>query len=298
MSRHVVGGRWRWRGALLALVLAGVPTVADAEPRVNYTVSDRPAPPPNGDALPPADGPAPQPVAAPVANESERWVFLVHGILMSKRSMAYLEERLAAAGFRVVNRSYASTRLTIQESADFLRRRVERRRALNPNMEVNLVTHSMGGLVARYYLTHTPPPRFGALVQIAPPNLGSEKATQFKNFFFYRWVYKRTGQQLVTGLTELQQELGTPHVPLGIIAGGTGDDAGFSPAIDGDDDGTISVANTRLSTMTDHIVLRHSHAFIMKKRETADQVIAFLERGRFRRAADETENDRTLVAID
>lgn len=230
--------------------------------------------------------------------EGERWVFLVHGIFMSKGAMGYLEERLSDAGYRVVNRSYPSTRLTIQESAEFLRRRIDRRVAANPRMEVNLVTHSMGGLVARYYLTHSPPEHFGALVQIAPPNQGSEKATRFRNYFYYRMVYRKPGQQLVTGLDELQRELGAPTVPIGIIAGGTGDADGFSPAIPGDDDGTISVQNTKLSTMTDHLVLRYSHAFIMRKRETADQVIHFLKHGQFARATPGGGQDATLVAAE
>lgn len=282
-------------GTALAVAVLGRAGAAGAEPRVNFTTGPAYR---FADSEPVAtvpDGPAPQLVGDPADEPVERWVFLLHGILMSKRSMGYLEERLKAAGFHVVNRSYPSTRLSIQENADFLRRRIQRHTAGAGNVEVNLVTHSMGGLVARQYLTHTPPPRFGALVQIAPPNQGSEKATRFKDFFFYRWVYKRTGQQLVTGLAGLQSELGYPDVRLGVIAGGTGDADGFSPAIPGDDDGTISVENTKLRTMDDHIVLRYSHAFIMKKRETADQVIAFLNRGRFRRAND-SEPDRTLVA--
>ena len=272
----------RWGRALaLGAVLAQAAAPAGAE---------SPGDPAHTEAATPAEDDA---VTAP-----ERWVFLVHGILLSKGSMAYLEERLRAAGFRVVNRSYPSTRLTIQESADFLRRRIARRTDANPDIEVNLVTHSMGGLVARYYLTHTPPPRVGALVQIAPPNRGSEKATYYKNFFFYRWVYRKPGQQLLTGMEDFHRELGTPRGRIGIIAGGTGDEYGFSPGIRGDDDGTISVENTKLATMTDHIVLRYSHAFIMRKRETADQVIQFLRRGRFAHPAPGPATDHTIAAVE
>ena len=214
--------------------------------------------------------------------EPVRWVFLVHGILMGKGSMAYLEDRLNAVGYSAVNRSYPSTSLTIQESGEFLAARVARRLAADPEAEVNLVTHSMGGLVARYYLTHHAPPNFGALVQIAPPNQAAEKATRFRNFLPYRFLYGKPGQQLAGDLEQLRAVLGIPTQRFGIIAGGTGDAEGFSPAIPGDDDGTVSVASTRLAGAADHIVLRHTHAFIMRKRETADQVLYFLDHGRFK----------------
>lgn len=284
--------RPRW-GLLAMLLFAGAPAAAvDHHIVAPPVVSDAPVLP---RAV--ADVRAPRPAAVAAPEPRERWVFLVHGILMGKSSMAYLEERLRADGFAVVNRSYPSTSLTIQESADFLRRRIRRRTAAHPQIEVNLVTHSMGGLVARYYLTHWPPAHFGALVQIAPPNHGSERATRFGAYFPYRWLYREPGQQLVNGFDALQAELGAPRVRLGIIAGGTGDNEGFSPAIPGDDDGTNSVESTKLATMTDHIVLRHSHAFIMKKRETADQVIAFLRYGRFRRDTP-ADDDHALVAGD
>lgn len=195
--------------------------------------------------------------------------------------MEYLEDRLSREGYAVVNRSYPSTSLTIQESGEFLRRRIERRLAADPDAEVSIVTHSMGGLLARYYLTHYPPENFNALVMIAPPNQNADKAERFKDFFFYRWLYGEPGQQLATGLDELQRLLGVPEQRFGIIAGGTGDENGFTPTIPGDDDGTLSVESTKLEGAADFILLRYSHAFIMRKRETADQVIHFLRHGEF-----------------
>lgn len=221
--------------------------------------------------------------AAARPEEPVRWVFLVHGILMGTGSMEYLAQRLEAEGYTAVNRGYPSTSLTIQESGEFLRRRIERRLANDPDAEVNIVTHSMGGLLARYYLTHYPPKNFGALVMIAPPNQAADKASRFKDFFFYRWLYGTPGQQLANDLhDDLQKVLGVPTQTFGIIAGGTGDEDGFTPTIPGDDDGTISVEHTKLPGAADFIVLRYPHAFIMRKRETADQVIYFLAHGRFK----------------
>jgi triacylglycerol lipase len=48
-------------------------------------------------------------------------------------------------------------------------------------------------------------------------------------------------------------------------------------------DGSVSVERTRLAGMTDHLVLPHTHTFIMKSREVSRQTIHFLQHGRFER---------------
>ena len=46
-------------------------------------------------------------------------------------------------------------------------------------------------------------------------------------------------------------------------------------------DGRVSVANTRLDGMADHIVIRTSHPWLVRNREAIAQTIAFLREGRF-----------------
>jgi hypothetical protein len=53
--------------------------------------------------------------------------------------------------------------------------------------------------------------------------------------------------------------------------------------LDGPNDGTVAVAETRLPGATDHIVVRASHFSILWSADAAIQVIAFLESGRFAR---------------
>ena len=47
-------------------------------------------------------------------------------------------------------------------------------------------------------------------------------------------------------------------------------------------DGRVSVANSRLDGMADHIVIRTSHPWLVRNREAIAQTIAFLREGRFR----------------
>jgi hypothetical protein len=46
-------------------------------------------------------------------------------------------------------------------------------------------------------------------------------------------------------------------------------------------DGTVSVAATRLEGMSDHLVVKTTHMGLLFSRRAAAQVIAFLEHGRF-----------------
>jgi hypothetical protein len=51
--------------------------------------------------------------------------------------------------------------------------------------------------------------------------------------------------------------------------------------IDGPDDGKVSVENTKLMGMTDHIVLHRTHPMIMKRRDAIDLALRFLDTGSF-----------------
>jgi len=209
-------------------------------------------------------------------------VLLVHGIGRGPATFAELPDKLRRAGFEARAISYPSTRGSIEDHALQLERLLDRMEGVD---EVSFVTHSMGGLVVRRLLT-----REGAwksrvlprrLVMIAPPNQGSVIAKVLQPLPLYKLIYGVAGQQLIP--TEVAT-LPLPGIPFGIIAGGRQNSVGYNPLLPGDDDGTLAVAETRLTGAIDFMVLPGLHGFIARSEKIEQPIENFLETGRFSRA--------------
>jgi len=205
-------------------------------------------------------------------------VFL-HGALKSAFSMKRLEKAFARRGYQTFNWDYDSRNHTVEQNAAMLDSIVTARGYDQDVM--HFVTHSMGALVARYYLTHYSPPRQGRFVMIAPPNQGSILATELQDFPPFRWIYKKNVDQLVMGDSTFAANLGIPECEFGIIAGGTGGKYGFTWYLPGDDDSVLSVKQTRLSGASDFVLVNHVHATIMREDDTIRNAMHFIEDGSF-----------------
>ena len=209
-------------------------------------------------------------------------VFLLHGIANIPLSMKFLESRLQKAGYKVHNLGYPSTRVPIEEAAEQVRSKIEQ---LAGTDTVHIVAHSMGNLVARKALEESLPRsgqiKLGKMVMIAPPSSGSLAAERLKELDIFRWVFGPAGQQLPSRNTDFFKNLPEPPCPFGIIAGGRGTEDGYNPLIPGDDDGTVSVEETKLPGAADMVIIRNTHTLLLFDEETAAQTVHFLKHGRF-----------------
>ena len=210
-------------------------------------------------------------------------VILLHGMGRTHRSMASMADHLADKGYRVVNQDYPSTQASIETlSQDIVAKTVRRCRSERPSAPVHFVTHSLGGILVRYYLqTHHLPPG-SRVVMLSPPNQGSEIADLLKDNVLYRWIMGPAGQQLGTGADAVPNRLGPVDVPVGIITGDSTLEPWFSSRLPGPDDGKVSVQRARLAEMADFLVVHKSHGFIMTDPEVIEQTAHFLEHGRFK----------------
>ena len=233
--------------------------------------------------LPPAAGTEP----------GKACVVLLHGMGRTSRSMEPMAEALRSAGYRICNVDYPSREYSVQElSRSVVPEALLACRSTGAET-VHFVTHSLGGLVVRFYLEKHAIPELGRIVMLSPPNQGSEAADALKDNFLYRWFNGPAGQQLGTGPDGIPARLGPVRVSVGVITGNEHAffDEWLSEIIPGADDGKVSVRRAQVEGMDDFLVLPYSHPFIMEKEEVISQTLHFLTHGRFR-------HDRTGTGVE
>ncbi|QSP96442.1 alpha/beta hydrolase [Marinobacter salinisoli] len=206
-------------------------------------------------------------------------VVLLHGLARTASSMEDMEHALRRAGFLPINDSYPSRDHPIEELAEL---------AIPPALEkcptgmtVNFVTHSLGGILVRQYLDQHTIEHLGRVVMLGPPNQGSEVVDELRDVPGFYFINGDAGLQLGTGESSVPKALGKADFDLGIIAGTQSINWILSTLIPDTDDGKVSVENTKLEGMDEHIEMPVTHPFMMQDDEVIAQVIHYLRHGRF-----------------
>lgn len=208
-------------------------------------------------------------------------VVLLHGLGRLSNSMGELETKLAPAGYSVANIRYPSRSHPIDVLAeDAIGRGLARCRGEGAE-EIHFITHSLGGILLRYYLTKHSIAELGRVVMLGPPNQGSEIVEGLLPIPGFGFIGGPAGVALGTGEGSIIAELGPVEFDLGIIAGSTNINPLEFLFIAGPSDSIVSIESTKVRGMNAHMVLPVTHTFMMRNNEVIEQAIHYLKTGAF-----------------
>ncbi|AWI81155.1 hypothetical protein CEW87_18365 [Parazoarcus communis] len=210
-----------------------------------------------------------------VPSSSRATVVLVHGLWMHGIVFALHRRWFEEAGYRVETFSYPSVRRGLADNASALAKRV----AAIEGAPIHLVGHSQGGLVILAMLAQRRDARIRRVVLLGSPVAGSHCARVLRRIAVLRWI---TGR--VLGEWMAAPGVIPASIEAGMIAGTRSFGAGMLfPGLGRPNDGVVSVAETRIDGLRDHIELRLGHSAMLVSRSCHRAVRAFLETGRFSR---------------
>ena len=203
-------------------------------------------------------------------------MLLVHGLWMHALAMRLIQRRLEADGYTVHPYSYPTVRLSLKENVERLRAH-----CAMLGCRLHFVAHSMGGIVAVKTAEALEPSRRGRIVLIGTP---------FADCYAGRTLERLPGGRWFLGKC-MGEWLGNPcstefsDFDIGVIAGDGGFGLGrlVARGLPRPHDGVITVEETRVPGMRDHVTLPVSHTAMLLSRPVAAQVCAFLGGGRFER---------------
>ena len=158
---------------------------------------------------------------------------------------------------------YPSTQKSVDELGRELRQFLIDQIALEPQVPLHIVGHSLGAVIA---VKATTPTIVGIerVVQISPPNLGSPWAGSLEGML---------GPWIAT-IEELSNREGGP-LPRGTMPGST------TGVIAANGDTLVPQELTQLDGAVDQIHLPGSHTFVFWRSRTQQEIIHFLIHGRF-----------------
>jgi pimeloyl-ACP methyl ester carboxylesterase len=208
-------------------------------------------------------------------------IVLLHGMARSARSMRPLARYFRSISYRVINVDYPSGEHKLIKLAQLaVGSGIDQCNKLGMR-KIHIITHSLGGILVRQFLSTNTVPNLGRVVMLAPPNHGSEVVDEFGFIPGFLWLNGPVGRQLGTDEDSPPRALGPANFEVGIIAGTSTINPILSQLLPNPDDGKVSVYSAKLTGMCAFLTLPVSHPFIMRNKTVMFQSLRFIRTGRF-----------------
>lgn len=205
-------------------------------------------------------------------------VLLAHGLWYGRPGMLPLAKRLEKRGWDCELFGYSSVFSGPDRNVKRLAERVAGLQESSDGGPLHLVGHSLGGLVILKMLAAWDAGSLdGKVVLLGSPLNGSAVARRMMgNRLLKPWV-GRAAELLDAGLENLPDDR-----EVAAIAGTSSLGVGRLLAdLEKPHDGTVTVAETKVPGLADHLELPVSHTGLVLSRKVANAVDCFLRRGRF-----------------
>jgi pimeloyl-ACP methyl ester carboxylesterase len=211
-----------------------------------------------------------------VSHATEQAAVLVHGLWMTGWVLYLQKRRLERCGFRTYLFSYSTVRKNIEHNASELVRFIEG----IAESRIYLIGHSLGGLLILRMMKESPDPRVERVVLMGSPYGDCQAGRAFGEWKAGRYLLGKT-------LSEWMQSEKAPWVrnaELGVIAGSRRLGLGMLfTRFESENDGVVTVEETKVPGMSDHIVLEVGHSEMMFSSRVIDAACEFFRHGRFMR---------------
>jgi len=201
-------------------------------------------------------------------------VLMIHGLGRHAGIMKKSTDALRQAGLSAHSLNYATLFESVDQHADHFTHLLNNLQGIE---KVSFVTHSLGGLVARELLCRSlvwNGATAHKIVMMGVPINGAEIAEFLSRLKAYKVISGPSGQDVLP--TEKIKDLPEPAIPALIIAGGRGNENGYNPLLSGDNDGIVTVKETRLEKDHQFLLINSIHTKMMDHEEAILETIKFL----------------------
>ena len=208
-------------------------------------------------------------------------IILIHGLARTSRCMNKAASLLTAYGYDVINVNYPSRKKAIGALVNLYIHPAIKECETKAYKQIHFLTHSMGGIILRYYLATHNIKNLGKTVMLAPPNQGSEVVDKIGHLGLFYLLNGPAGRQLGTDKDSVPMRLGKLNFEAGIITGYRSINPLLSLLIPGKNDGKVAVERAKIEGMKDFYLVPSTHAFIMQRSKVIYQALYFIQQGVF-----------------